>query len=112
MMTEFLIKLIRLFRKIYTANGIDFEQLIAIVRVKLLTDNRRQNAAMTQEKRDEQPLFDGHVLLRLSRGHHDDLYYLHGFCHFSCFGFAYRRYGDVYDDTHHGLFGYFVRHDR
>ena len=47
-MTQFLIKFISLFRKLYMAGGIDFDQLIAIVRVKLLTDNRRQNAAMTQ----------------------------------------------------------------
>jgi ABC-2 type transport system permease protein len=50
-MTQFLIKLVTLFRKLYEASGVDFEQLIAIVRVKLLTDNRRQNAAMTQGSR-------------------------------------------------------------
>jgi ABC-2 type transport system permease protein len=50
-MIQFLIRFVSLFQKLYEASGVNFEQLIAIVRVKLLTDNRRQNAALAQGNR-------------------------------------------------------------
>jgi ABC-2 type transport system permease protein len=52
-MTRFLIKFVRLFKKIFISAGVDFEQLIAIVTIKLTMDNRRNNASMMRGKRDE-----------------------------------------------------------
>ena len=52
-MTHFLIKFVRLFKKIFIAAGVDFEQLIAIVTVKLTMDNRRNNASLMRGKGGE-----------------------------------------------------------
>lgn len=52
-MTHFLIKFIRLFKKIFISAGVDFEQLIAIVTVKLTMDNRRNNASLMRGKGGE-----------------------------------------------------------
>lgn len=49
-MTHFLIKFVRLFKKIFISAGVDFEQLIAIVTVKLMMDNRRNNASLVRGK--------------------------------------------------------------
>ena len=52
-MTHFLIKFVRLFKKIFISAGVDFEQLIAIVTVKLTMDNRRNNASLMRGKGGE-----------------------------------------------------------
>ena len=49
-MTKFLIKFVRLFKKMFISAGVDFEQLIAIVGIKLTMDNRRNNASMMRGK--------------------------------------------------------------
>ena len=53
-MTRFLIKFITLFKKVFIAAGVDFEQLIAIVGIKLTMDNRRNNATFLRGKSNEQ----------------------------------------------------------
>jgi ABC-2 type transport system permease protein len=76
-MTQFLIKLVSLFQKLYEANGVDFEQLIAIVRVKLLTDNRRQNAAVMQgnrQKKEPKNRFLGVIIAYIFMGGFMTLY--------------------------------------
>jgi ABC-2 type transport system permease protein len=52
-MTKFLIKFVRLFKRLFISAGVDFEQLIAILTVKLTMDNRRNNASMMRGKRNE-----------------------------------------------------------
>jgi hypothetical protein len=52
-MTHFLIKFVRLFKKIFISAGVDFEQLIAILTVKLMMDNRRNNASLMRGKGDQ-----------------------------------------------------------
>ncbi len=52
-MTHFLIKFVRLFKKIFISAGVDFEQLIAIVGIKLTMDNRRNNASFMRGKNNE-----------------------------------------------------------
>jgi ABC-2 type transport system permease protein len=47
-MTAFLLKIVSLFRSFYTASGVDFDQLQAILTVKLTMDNRRNNAALAR----------------------------------------------------------------
>lgn len=49
-MTHFLIKFVGLFKRIFISAGIDFEQLIAILTVKLMMDNRRNNASLMRGK--------------------------------------------------------------
>ncbi len=52
-MIKFLIKFVSLFKRLFISAGVDFEQLIAILTVKLTMDNRRNNASFMRGKRNE-----------------------------------------------------------
>ena len=52
-MTKFLIKFVSLFKQLFISAGVDYEQLIAIVSIKLTMDNRRNNASLMRGKRNE-----------------------------------------------------------
>lgn len=52
-MTKFLIKFVSLFKQLFISAGVDYEQLIAIVAIKLTMDNRRNNASMMRGKGKE-----------------------------------------------------------
>jgi ABC-2 type transport system permease protein len=65
-MTNFILKLVSLFRKIYESGGINFDQLLAILRVKLMMDNRRQNASLNRGMQQKKETNNRFVMILVS----------------------------------------------